>query len=558
MHQRKLALSIALGAMLTLALLVAFSLSQNSAMASAVAPETSPQIGADEAIRAQDAVSTAHVVVVFSEEKTAVRSISWTETISRVGALRAAGFSVETEDSSGAICNINGDGCPASDCFCSENWWWQGGWDPEQEQWDAPWPLPDPADGDVLGFRNSTAWGAPRFPAPSYVAGLKALDWLRDQQQTDGGFGSLNATAETLMAVGANRVDASTWRGEGPSLLANMLSEGTELANRNASGVGKLATALAAQQSCWPIDAMRPLDYYDPVSGTFSHDTLYQAWAMLGTSALGETVPPSATQHLKEVQQPDGGWEWAARQGTDTNSTALALQALAAAGEPLTSTTVVSGLNYLDDAQNEDGGFPYSPNSPCGPPVSDANSTAYVLQALVATGQDALTGTWAITNTNPVSYLLSLQLPDGSFEWQAGTGADVFATRQVIPALLHQPFPLQITTAEDCYGISGKVVSSHQTTPSASAQGSDDGIADVTVWAQGAGDLYFATTVDPTGAYTLSVPSTGTYTLSPSYGDYVFTPREHTVKVTGDPGDVSSGHVFVGETRIYLALVMRN
>jgi hypothetical protein len=558
MNQRKLAFSIALGAMLTLGLLAGLSLSASPAMALSEVYEeatTVDTLGSYTTLQAQDSISTAHIVVVLSGEKTAVRSITWTGTISRVTALRIAGFDVENLGD--AICSIEEDGClPPDGCFCSDNNWWQGRWD--VSQWDSSgWPPANLVDGDVIGFHQGDVWSPPAYPAPSYVGGSRALDWLRDQQQSDGGFGSLNSTAEALIATGANQVDGSTWQSNGPSLLANVLSEGPELANRNASGVGKLAVALASQESCWPIEAMTPLDYYDPVSGTFSIDTLYQTWAMLGTSALSETVPSSATHYLKGLQQGNGGWEWAVGQGTDTNSTALALQALIAAGEPATSSVITNGLSYLENAQNEDGGFPYSPDSPWGT-TSDANSTAYAVQALLATGEDPLTGTWAISDTNPISYLLSLQLSDGSFEWQEGSGTNLFATRQVIPALLHQPFPLKATSVEDCYGISGQVSENQQISQSTAAQGAGDGVTGVTLWAQGASDLYFGSTISPTGAYTISVPSTGTYTLVPSYGDYVFSPTERTAQVTGAPGDVTSGYDFVGETRIYLPLIIRS
>ena len=65
---------------------------------------------------------SAHVVVVFSGERAAVRSISWTGTISRVAAMKAAGFTVEHLGD--AVCSIDGDGCPASNCWaCGTNNW---------------------------------------------------------------------------------------------------------------------------------------------------------------------------------------------------------------------------------------------------------------------------------------------------------------------------------------------------------------------------------------------------------------------------------------------------
>ena len=54
---------------------------------------------------------------------------------------------------------------------------------------------------------------------------------------------------------------------------------------------------------------------------------------------------------------------------------------------------------------------------------ADANSTAYVLMALSAVGEDAGSEQWSVDGSTAVDFLLSLQLPDGSLEWQAGTRA---------------------------------------------------------------------------------------------------------------------------------------
>jgi hypothetical protein len=233
----------------------------------------------------------------------------------------------------------------------------------------------------------------------------------------------------------------------------------------------------------------------------------------------------------------------------------MALQALIAAGEPVTSTSVVSGLNYLEYAQNEDGGFPYSPDSSYGTD-SDTNSTAYVVQALVAAGEDPLTGTWAISNSNPISYLLSMQLPDGSFEWQKGYGTDQWATRQAIPALLQQAYPLEAINLQLCYGLAGTVESSSSTS-SVAIQEIPDGISDVKMWVEGASDLYFGST-DASGHYTVSVPLTGTYTITPSKEDYVFSPTTRSVEVDGSPGDPVDVEAFSGKFLVYLPLVIRN
>jgi hypothetical protein len=156
---------------------------------------------------------------------------------------------------------------------------------------------------------------------------------------------------------------------------------------------------------------------------------------MLGAIALRQPFPPEAAEGLRDQALGDGGWEWAEGWGADTNTTALAIQALMAAGAPITATEIVSGLALLKSAQNDNGGFAYAVVEGV-PGESDANSTAYAVQALVAAHQDVRSGNWQVNGRGPIDYLLSLQGGDGSFAWQAGGGANQLATQQVIPALL--------------------------------------------------------------------------------------------------------------------------
>ena len=552
MKRCRFGLSIALGVMLTMGLLVGFSLVDDSALASTADPQARSHTGPSNQVRAQDAVSTAYVVVRFGDNDAIVREIPFTQPITAHIALERAGLNPVVADN-GFLCRIgdlgqarpDGSGCDNGTRYWGTYYW--GG-----DAWKFRMVGVDQAVISQTGHVEGFSWSDPGYAgvepphAPALVSAKEGLDWLHEQQKADGSFGSVNYTAEVLMAVSANKLDASTWRSS-PSLLANVLSNGEEFASLNSAGAGKLAVALAAQESCWPIGAMKPLSHYHPTSGTFSTDTLYQAWGILGTAALSDTAPISAVESLKENQQPNGGWELFAGFGADTNSTALAIEALVAAGEPVTSTSIVSGLNYLENAQNVDGGFPYSPDSPYGTD-SDTNSTAYVVQALFAAGEDPLSGQWAISETNPISYLLSMQLPNGSFEWQDGFGANQIATQQAIPALLHRSLPMMIDALESCYGISGQVVSD--------IEGVQTGLEGVAMEAEGADDLFFGST-DATGTYTLSVSRAGTYTLTPTKGGFTFSPTLRTAEVGGSLGEISQVSHFKGGTQVYLPLIIR-
>jgi hypothetical protein len=405
-----------------------------------------------------DGPDDAHVVVVFPTEQGMVRPISFTTSISRIGALQLAGFNVVAIGDT--VCSIDGVGCPgATDmttCFCADNWWAQGHWDSGSESWDTlTWPPPLMSNGDIGGFRwSNTAWGPPLLPGPSYKAASGDLEWLQTQQSAENGsYGdSVGSSVEAMLAIGANNLDADQWRTSpiSPSLL-DYLQSGDNAASYAATNVGKagkLAVALAGvgqdPQNFNGLNLVISLtNYYSATTGAFDEADINQAWAMLGWRAASQTVPASATHHLVAGAMANGGWEWSPGFGSDTNTTALAIQALVAGGECITSPNIADGLDYLKSAQNSDGGFPYDPVSIWGTD-SDTNSTAWVVQALLALGEDPTSVAWTVNSSNPISYLLSMQLVDGSFEWQTGFGSNLLASQQVIAPLIGHPFSLQV------------------------------------------------------------------------------------------------------------------
>jgi hypothetical protein len=272
------------------------------------------------------------------------------------------------------------------------------------------------------------------------------LTWLRSQQViTDGSTASsAAASVETLLALGANHEDAAAWRpaADAPSLLDFVLVHGGVYSQQGVSEAGKLAVALTAADACWPADAVKPSDYYSATLGALHSDAGELAWGILGTLALDEPAPTDSVDYLLGLALPDGGWEWSPGWGRDTNSTALALQALVAAGVPVTNSTVISGQAYLQSAQSPEGGFSYDPNASWGN-VADSNSTAYVLQALAAVGVGA--------PDHAIDFLIGLQGEDGALGWQVEQPApNLGSTQQAIPALLGQPYPLRRVALVAC------------------------------------------------------------------------------------------------------------
>src|SRR5262249_19655321 len=90
--------------------------------------------------------------------------------------------------------------------------------------------------------------------------------------------------------------------------------------------------------------------------GTFNA-TLYVA---IAKRILGDGVPPATLALIRSAQGPDGGWNFAgdASSGpSDVDTTALALQALAAARVTPTDWTLLAGLVFLANSNEPSGAW---------------------------------------------------------------------------------------------------------------------------------------------------------------------------------------------------------
>lgn len=442
-------------------LLSAFALLRPAAVqaSSAAGPAASVSAQEENGVTATTPVSgaVAHIIVQSDGSTgTLVRPITFTGSISGIQALLSTGLSVTVADTGfgPAVCAIAGTGCPVDNCFCDPNRFWSySSWDGTQWQ-----PYQVGASQSVIsttGAVEGWRWGEgdnPALGAPQAVAAANALAWLHSQQDmATGGYGDgLGGAVEVMLALGANDEQIGEWRPvTGTRTLADFVRlRATKYSRQGVSEAGKLAVAAVAAGGCRTVHSLQPSAYFSDTLGAYASDSGFNAWGILGTLALSQTVPPSAVAALAAQQQPSGGWEWQPGFGTDTNTTAVALQTLVAAGYPVTASEVVSGLAFLKSAQVADGGFLYDPATPEN--GADANSTAYVLMALSAAGEDPNSEQWSVDGRTAVDFLRSLQLADGSLEWQAGTGPNLLATAQAATALLGKSYPAAVGTLSAC------------------------------------------------------------------------------------------------------------
>jgi Prenyltransferase and squalene oxidase repeat len=182
--------------------------------------------------------------------------------------------------------------------------------------------------------------------------------------------------------------------------------------------------AMAEEDSSSALARLRALRRPSGSVGPLVNGT---AWAVLAFRAAGERVPAATTRWLLSRQSRGGGWGWSS--APDSNDTAAVVQALRAAG--VRGRPIRRALAFLLRYRNRDGGFELTLGR-----GSDAQSTAWAVQAFVAAGKPPPRGALA--------YLRRLQRPDGSFRYSLRyVTTPVWVTAQVLPALARKPFPLR-------------------------------------------------------------------------------------------------------------------
>jgi hypothetical protein len=297
---------------------------------------------------------------------------------------------------------------------------------------------------------------------PALADGPSAVAWLKTQQNADGGWGSpastMGATADALLAAAAVGENGLAWADGGPTALAYLEANAASLAK--AGDTAKVTLALTASGKS-PRD-LNGVDLIAKLEGMVGQDGKIggandfvneHCYAIIALKSAGRAIPASSIEYLLARQIADGTWSWngdTAAGGGDNNTAAMAVIALAAAGVPADNAQIQKALAHFAAQQNEDGGFPYIKPSPYGTD-SDANSTAVVMWAILATGQDPAGTDWKYQGQDGHSALdrmRAFQNEDGAFRWQDAMPDDNFAsTVQAAIALEMNTLPFAFLNA---------------------------------------------------------------------------------------------------------------
>lgn len=276
-------------------------------------------------------------------------------------------------------------------------------------------------------------------------SGARAAKWLATKQEADGGFSSgfskgsdVGATADAVVAFVAAGLPVESVKNAAGLSPLDYLKAQFSSAKLNTGEYAKIAIAVKAA-------GLNPAQFggenvlnqimagYNSKTGIFGDNVFVHAESILALATNGDTVPTKAITTLESLQSPAGGWSFMGNGEPDVDTTAMAVQALIAVGRPAATGTAGRGMGYLHSLQNNDGGFPYQSPSQYGTD-SNANSTALVAQAIIAGGTQP--EAWAAPGGNPLSAIIILQQPSGAFAYQATMpGDNTLATIGAIQAL---------------------------------------------------------------------------------------------------------------------------
>jgi hypothetical protein len=292
---------------------------------------------------------------------------------------------------------------------------------------------------------------------PSQVV-ADAFAYLKSQQQPDGGIlgfagaSDPDTTIRTVLALVANNrplVDFTS--SEGNTLLAYLASQADAylhdpngLLFPGRAGLLLSAVALSGED----VHDFAGLDLAGELAASFQPDTgayataaslefssgaasdLNQGWAVLGLSLAGQPIPTSATFYFAGTQAEDGSWA-----GGDPDTTALVVNALLASRNlPQDDPMLANALAFFKSTQLPNGGWkPSWDEDPL-----NADTTGWVVAALVSAGQVPLEETWAAAEGDPLSALYSLVKADGSI---GGTFVNAYSTADALIGLGQAPFP---------------------------------------------------------------------------------------------------------------------
>ena len=266
------------------------------------------------------------------------------------------------------------------------------------------------------------------------------VEWLRDVQNEDGGFGpgpgdESDPAMTGWVALGLESAAVNPLDVGSPTPIAYLRGTIDEI--RTTGDIERTILVLVGAgrdpRDFGGTDLVARLRARRSANGSMSGQVNLTAFAILALEAAGADGGNSrSAAWLARARNPDGGWGFARGTASDPDSTGAAMQALAVAGS---RRALRRGRAYLKRVQRRNGGYAL-----LGGPVN-SQSTAWAAQGLIAAGSSPA-GVRA-GGRSPLDYLARMHEGDGHYRYSSSSDqTPVWVTSQALAAVSGEAFPV--------------------------------------------------------------------------------------------------------------------
>lgn len=292
------------------------------------------------------------------------------------------------------------------------------------------------------------------------------LGYLKSQQASDGAFEGFGGEWALTSLAAAGVAPAGVKSGAGAT---NARTYYRELVGDSATWPGseapvtdfETATLIAYAAGIDPARVSptqnliaQILAYYRPSDpGTYGRAELFNgtAFALIaladartreGAQRVPQVLLEKSIEAVRRNQHTDGGWSYSAAEGdtkaleapAEAEFTGVTIAALCGAGVPIGDPAIKSALKFLKAEQNAEPAGSGAFESEFG---VNTDTTAWVVEGLNACGINPQ-GTEFTTSRGktPLDFLISQQLPEGGFQYEAEEGEpNLYSSQDAVRAL---------------------------------------------------------------------------------------------------------------------------
>jgi energy-coupling factor transport system substrate-specific component len=274
----------------------------------------------------------------------------------------------------------------------------------------------------------------------------RAVAYLRAAQTADGGFAGVKGGESSNAIYSSWVIIGLAAAGEDPGEAAARYIRRQADTVTDAGDIER--TLLALRAAGEPADDLaQKLLRVQGRDGSIEGLVNRTAFLVISLRATGRPASDPAvrraTSWLVRQQNRRGGFGTGGLGSPPSiDDTAAAIQGLVQGGRSRRSRPVLRAGAWLVRRQNADGGFPLGPGTP-----SNAQSTAWAVQALVAAGRDPRR-VRRNRSRSPIAYLRSLQGADGSIRYsRTSRQVPTWVTSQALAAIMRKPMPVRAPAA---------------------------------------------------------------------------------------------------------------